>query len=131
MLRLHNAVACRLMHLLLHAYPRPTESWMLPAPCADKHEYSMVGGHWDPQDGGHPASDPVALTRTAARHFKAATGLDLSGCTQVGVPGLCKPRIDNAVVMHRRAYHRVGVCQSASADNSAFAAQSSFLVRHH
>lgn len=43
-----------------------------------------MGGHWDPQDGGHPASDPAALTRTAARHFKAATGLDLSGCTQVG-----------------------------------------------
>ncbi len=45
----------------------------------------MVGGHWDPQDGGHPAADPAALTRTAARHFKAATGLDLSGCTQVGL----------------------------------------------
>ncbi|PRW20657.1 SWI SNF-related matrix-associated actin-dependent regulator of chromatin subfamily A 1 isoform X1 [Chlorella sorokiniana] len=48
----------------------------------DKREYGMVGGHWEPQDGGHPASDPAALTRTAARHFKTATGLDLSGCTQ-------------------------------------------------
>lgn len=52
---------------------------MLPA---DKHEYGMVGGHWEPQDGGHPASDPTTLTRTAVRTFKAATGLDLSSCTQ-------------------------------------------------
>lgn len=51
---------------------------------ADKREYGMVGGAWDPQDGGHPASDPAALTRTAIRHFKAATGVDLSKCTQVG-----------------------------------------------
>lgn len=48
----------------------------------DKREYGMVGGGWDPQDGGHPACDPTALGRTAMRHFKAATGLDLSGCTQ-------------------------------------------------
>lgn len=49
----------------------------------DKREYGMVGGAWDPQDGGHPAKDSTALSRTAIRHFKAATGVDLSPCTQV------------------------------------------------
>ena len=45
----------------------------------------MVGGAWDPQDGDHPANNPTALNRTAIRHVKACTGLDLSGCTQVGI----------------------------------------------
>ncbi|KAL4433711.1 hypothetical protein ABPG75_000152 [Micractinium tetrahymenae] len=48
----------------------------------DKREYGLVGGAWDPQDGGHPEKDPAVLTRTAVRHFKVATGLDLSGCMQ-------------------------------------------------
>lgn len=55
-----------------------------PAPAADKREYGLLGGAWDPQDGGHPEKDPAALTRTATRHFKAATGVDLSECMQVG-----------------------------------------------
>ena len=63
----------------------PCPPLLLPA---DKHEHGAIGGTWDPSDGGHPASDPAALTRTAARHFKAATGVDLSGCTQVCRPGV-------------------------------------------
>ncbi|KAL4450685.1 hypothetical protein ABPG77_001041 [Micractinium sp. CCAP 211/92] len=48
----------------------------------DKREFGLLGGAWDPADGGHPEKDPAALTRTAARHFRAATGVDLSGCMQ-------------------------------------------------
>ena len=49
---------------------------------AGKREYATIGGQWGPQDGGHPSHDPRALSRTAARHFAAATGVDLSRCSQ-------------------------------------------------
>ncbi|GAB4821065.1 hypothetical protein N2152v2_008111 [Parachlorella kessleri] len=46
-----------------------------------KHEFGLIGGAWDPADGGHPDKDPRALLNTALRTFKAATGRDLAPCT--------------------------------------------------
>ena len=58
--------------------PAPAPAATLPA---GKREYGLLGGAWDPQDGGHPEADPACLIRTAERTFKAATGVDLSACT--------------------------------------------------
>lgn len=46
----------------------------------------LLGGAWEPGDGGHPARDPRALIATAQRTVKAAVGVDLSLCTQWCAP---------------------------------------------
>ncbi|KAK9859788.1 hypothetical protein WJX84_005175, partial [Apatococcus fuscideae] len=46
-----------------------------------KNEVGLLGGAWDPQDGGHPDQDPAALIATAKRCFKETTGVDLSQCS--------------------------------------------------
>lgn len=45
-----------------------------------KNEVGLLGGAWDPQDGGHPQQDPAALIATAKRCFKESTGVNLSQC---------------------------------------------------
>jgi hypothetical protein len=47
-----------------------------------KSDIMMIGGTWEPSDGGHPEQDPAALIATAVRTYRAATGVDLSACTQ-------------------------------------------------
>lgn len=39
-----------------------------------------IGGAWDAADGAHPEEQPGVLQRTAARHFKQATGLEIASC---------------------------------------------------
>ena len=47
-----------------------------------KNEVGLLGGTWDPQDGGHPQQDPAVLIATAKRCFKETTGVDLSRCSR-------------------------------------------------
>ncbi|KAK9843771.1 hypothetical protein WJX81_005663 [Elliptochloris bilobata] len=47
-----------------------------------RSEVLLLGGPWEPGDGGHPARDPRALIATAQRTVRAAVGVDLSLCTQ-------------------------------------------------
>ena len=45
-----------------------------------RSELALIGGAWEPVDGADPGSLPHTLVATAARTFKAATGVDLSAC---------------------------------------------------
>ena len=55
-----------------------------------RSELLLLGGAWEPADGGHPARDPRALIAAAARTVRAAVGVDLALCTSwraARVPG--------------------------------------------
>ncbi|KAG9159238.1 hypothetical protein Leryth_020928 [Lithospermum erythrorhizon] len=42
--------------------------------------FTMIGGPWDPVDGGDPSSDESSLICTALRYAKELTNLDLKDC---------------------------------------------------
>ena len=70
------------MHALdKRQWQHPSKALQLLVGRRGKHELGLLGGAWEPSDGGHPEHDPQALIATATRTFKAATGLDLSACT--------------------------------------------------
>ena len=79
------APVCRRLHALDgRQWQHPTRGLHFVVSKRGKHELGLVGGAWDPADGGHPEHDPNALIATATRTFKAATGVDLSACTWLG-----------------------------------------------
>ena len=45
-------------------------------------ELLLLGGRWDPRDGGHPADDPSSLIQTVIRTVKESYGTDLSACME-------------------------------------------------
>lgn len=60
----------------------------------------LLGGAWEPGDGGHPARDPRALIATAQRTVKAAVGVDLSLCTQWRAAPWCLDIVSGRVAPH-------------------------------
>ena len=78
-----SGVSPRVLHAQdSNTYQQPWKKLQFLLGRRGKHELTAVGARWEPCDGAHPEQDPAVLTRTAARAFLEATGVDLSNCTR-------------------------------------------------
>lgn len=76
-------ICCRKLRAVNQQHwQHPSKGLQLVVSNLSKKGFGLLGGSWDPVDGGHPEHDSQALINTAVRTFKASTGLDLAACTE-------------------------------------------------